>query len=196
MRSILLIFIRNPVLGKVKTRLASSVGDAEALRVYQLLLERTRRAASGFGGERWLFYSDFVPAGADAWPGDLFQKYPQAAGALGERLEAAFHQAFEAGAGKVLVIGSDCPALDAALLEQAEQALDAADVVIGPTFDGGYYLLGLRQPSYALFQDIAWSTELVRAQTEAKAQAAGLRVALLPTLADIDTEADLLAANL
>ena len=187
--NVLLIFIRNPQLGKVKTRLARTVGDVEALRIYNLLLDRTRRAAQGVAARRWLFYTDFIPS-ADNWPESDFQKKIQHPGDLGERMESAFREAFLAGAHKALIIGSDCPELSGALLQQAFDALDHADFVIGPTPDGGYYLLGMKQLESSVFQDIEWSTETVRSKTQEKINAAGLTCAELPVLADLDTEED------
>jgi uncharacterized protein len=185
----LLIFIRNPTLGKVKTRLARTVGDAEALRVYGLLLEATRAAAVGVEAERWLFYSDFVDEN-DAWPAAFFHKKIQSAGDLGARMEAAFRSAFEARARKVLIIGSDCPALDGTMLQRAFDALDQSDFVLGPVPDGGYYLLGMKELAPLLFHDIAWSTETVRAATLEKIALLGKTCHLLPMLSDVDTEED------
>jgi len=189
MKNTLLIFIRNPVLGKVKTRLARSVGDEEALRIYLILLEKTREAALGCNAERWLFYSDYLD-NHDPWSSDLFQKHIQHNGNLGERMEAAFQQAFNAGAEKVLIIGSDCPELSGMGLQQAFELLDTADFVLGPVPDGGYYLIGMKVLEQSVFHDIGWSTETVRETTIKKIQYVGKTVALLPMLSDVDTEAD------
>lgn len=189
MKNTLLIFIRNPQLGKVKTRLARTLGDVEALRIYELLLEKTRIAALGCTAQRWLFYSDFVPE-KDDWPQKDFQKSIQSAGDLGERMEAAFQVAFEAQAQKVLIIGSDCPALSGDILNQAFDLLDTADFVIGPVPDGGYYLIGMKSFSPTVFQQMEWSTESVREKTIEKIVAASQSFALLPMLTDIDTEED------
>lgn len=189
MKNILLIFIRNPVLGKVKTRLARTVGEEEALRIYQILLKKTRAAAQECQVERWLFYSDNVDS-QDQWPADIFQKYLQHNGDLGERMQAAFQQAFDIGAEKVVIIGSDCPELSGQGLQQAFDQLDRADFVIGPVPDGGYYLLGMKTLEPAVFHGIEWSTETVRETTIKKINGVGKSVALLPMLSDVDTEAD------
>ena len=189
MLNVLLIFIRNPQLGKVKTRLARTMGDVEALRIYNLLLDRTRLAAQGVAAERWLFYSDFIPE-KDEWPESDFKKKIQHPGDLGERMEASFREAFAAGAGKALIIGSDCPELSGALLQQAFDVLEHTDFVIGPTPDGGYYLLGMKKLESTVFHDIEWSTETVRSKTLEKIRAAGLTCAELPVLSDLDTEED------
>ncbi|MBX2891125.1 MAG: TIGR04282 family arsenosugar biosynthesis glycosyltransferase [Saprospiraceae bacterium] len=185
----LLIFIRNPQLGKVKTRLARTVGDTEALRVYQILLEKTRVAAQGVQAERWLFYSDFVEKN-DAWPEADFFKKKQADGDLGQRMEQAFRTAFEAGASKAVIIGSDCPELTGEMLQRAFDSLDEADFVLGPAPDGGYYLLGMKRLEPAVFRGIEWSTERVRTLTLEKIRAAGKSCTLLPELSDVDTETD------
>jgi uncharacterized protein len=189
MEDTLLIFIKNPVPGHVKTRLARTVGPEEALRIYRILLDKTRHAALGIALRRWVWYSNEVMPD-DEWSAADFEKYAQQGPDLGARMERAFEQAFRAGARKVLIIGSDCPDIHAGILQQALDTLNEADAVLGPTPDGGYYLLGLRQFDPAFFRDIAWSTEMVLQQTLAVAKRAGLRAALLPALTDIDTEAD------
>ena len=189
MKNTLLIFIRNPQLGKVKTRLSRTLGDAEALRIYKILLEKTHAAALGCEAERCLFYSDFVDE-QDGWSPAFFQKKVQNSGDLGQRMQSAFQQAFESGAQKSIIIGSDCPELSGVVLQRAFDLLDGADFVIGPVPDGGYYLLGMKALESSVFQNIEWSTESVRAKTVAKILAAGKTYALLPMLSDVDTEED------
>ena len=189
MKNTLLIFIRNPQLGKVKTRLARTLGDVEALRIYKILLEKTHAAALGCEAERCLFYSDFVDE-QDGWSPAFFQKKVQNSGDLGQRMQSAFQQAFESGAQKSVIIGSDCPELSGVVLQRAFDLLDEADFVIGPVPDGGYYLLGMKALESSVFQNIEWSTESVRAKTVAKILAAGKTYALLPMLSDVDTEED------
>ncbi len=176
-------------MGKVKTRLARTLGDTEALRIYQILLEKTRAAALDCAANRYLFYSDFMDE-KDTWLPDSFQKEIQHSGDLGERMEAAFQQAFEAGASKVVIIGSDCPQLTGEVLQQAFDLLDAADFVLGPVPDGGYYLIGMKALEASVFYNIEWSTETVRDKTIEKILAVGKTYALLPMLYDVDTEED------
>ncbi|MBK6998112.1 MAG: TIGR04282 family arsenosugar biosynthesis glycosyltransferase [Lewinellaceae bacterium] len=189
MKNTLLIFIRNPQLGKVKTRLAQTLGDEEALRIYQILLKKTRSAALACEAERYLFYSDFVDE-QDDWAPAFFQKKIQHRGDLGARMESAFQQTFESGAKKVIIIGSDCPELSGETLQQAFDLLDTADFVLGPVPDGGYYLLGMKALESSVFHNIEWSTETVRAKTIEKILAVGKSYALLPILSDVDTEED------
>jgi uncharacterized protein len=114
----------------------------------------------------------------------------QLSGSLGVRLHAAFRQHFEEGARRVIMIGSDCPGVDAVLVSRALAMLDEHDLVLGPAHDGGYYLIGLRAPAPHLFQGIAWSTEAVLEQTLARARQLGLDAAILPTLRDVDSASD------
>jgi len=191
----LLIFARHPELGRVKTRLARTIGDAAALAVYKQLLAHTRRAADGLTSAQktvWLAEAVLPPANPAAhWPGYPWQVQP--AGDLGQKMAAAFAQTFAAGALAVAIIGTDCPGLTTAHLAAAFRQLQTHDVVLGPADDGGYYLLGLKALHPALFADKTWSTDSVLAATLADTRRLGLRVTLLPPLRDVDTEADLVA---
>ena len=109
---------------------------------------------------------------------------------MGERMEMAFRSAFEEGAGKVLIIGSDCPELSSAALDAAFDVLNSADFVVGPVLDGGYYLLGMSEMTPSVFHNIAWSTETVLTETLGKIRALGKSFALLPLLTDIDEAGD------
>lgn len=189
MSSVLIVFIKNLRRGYVKTRLARTVGEDVALQIYQYLLDQTRKAAKGVQVRRLLFYSDAVEP-EDAWLETDFEKRVQLGGDLGLRMEQAFREAFAEGAQKTGIIGSDCPALNGAILENAFEELEQNDFVIGPTPDGGYYFLGMRAFEPLVFQNIAWSTETVLAQTMAHIQNLGKTVSLLPVLSDIDTESD------
>jgi uncharacterized protein len=187
----LIIFIRNAQLGKVKTRLAASIGDETALAVYQKLLEHTRNTASEATCDRYVYYSDHINP-EDAWGAGLFKKRVQNGTDLGQRMSNAFEQVLnQSGAQKALIIGSDCPELTPTMIDSAYTALDTHDVVIGPALDGGYYLLGMKQCHPSLFTDMQWSTETVASETIKRAEVAGLSVAQLVTLRDVDELADL-----
>ena len=179
----LIIFIKNPIPGQTKTRLAASVGDERALRMYGRLLDYTREVTLEVDARRMLFYSDRIAA--DDWSAADYDKFVQSGTDLGERMENAFAQAFQSAA-KVLIIGSDCPGLRPLVLEQAFDDLDRDDVVLGPATDGGYYLLGLRRMVPELFRDMEWSVQSVAEETRHRARAAGLTVHDLPTLRDVD----------
>jgi len=126
----------------------------------------------------------------DDWGPQSFQKSIQHPGDLGQRMESAFQQAFEAGARKVVIIGSDCPELNGETLNQAFEALETADFVIGPVPDGGYYLIGMKQLETSVFREMEWSTEAVRAITTERILALGKTFTLLPMYGDVDTEED------
>ena len=186
--SALLIFIKNAEKGKVKTRLAQSVGDDKALQIYQALLGYTRSIALNIDADRLLFYSNFVDQN-DAWPNDQFHKLVQTGSDLGARMQQGFVNAL-AKHQKAVIIGSDCATLTVEIVQQAFQALDQYDYVIGPAQDGGYYLLGMSQPSPSLFEDMAWSTDQVLPTTLNRIQQLQRNYFLLPELSDIDYAED------
>ena len=191
----LLVFAREPVLGKVKTRLAAGIGVEEALVVYRELLALTAAAVVAAQVPATVWLAD-APTGADPlqsrpeWPGLPWRVQP-ATGALGARMAQAFVEALGAGAGRVVIIGTDCPGLNAGLLHQAFDRLLDHDLVVGPADDGGYYLLGMKQLHPELFDNKTWSTATVLPDTLADAARLGLRVARLPTLHDVDSDQDL-----
>ena len=194
----LLVFARVPALGRVKSRLAAGVGQPAALAVYRELLAITNTAIVEAGVPATVWLADTataMPTAAETheWAAHAARCQPE--GDLGARMTTAFATAFAAGAGRVAIIGTDCPGLRASHLHQAFAALETADVVLGPATDGGYYLLGLRQPQPELFQHKTWSTDSVLADTVADARRLGLRVALLPELRDVDDAEDLAAWN-
>ena len=194
----LLVFARVPALGRVKSRLAAGVGPPAALAVYRELLAITNAAIVAAGVPATVWLADTVgpePSATEAQEWAAHAAHCQPEGDLGERMTTAFAAAFAAGASRVAIIGTDCPGLRARHLTQAFAALDNAEVVLGPATDGGYYLLGLRQPQPALFANKAWSTESVLADTLADARHLGLRVALLTELRDLDNAEDLAAWN-
>lgn len=185
----LIIFVKNPTLGKVKTRLAASIGDEAALAVYHNLLDHTRDVAEQVAAERCLFYDTEITE-QDAWSTKHYSKAVQADGDLGARMKAAFAQTLEK-IDKAIIIGSDCPEISAEVIEKAFKRLELADVVIGPTLDGGYYLLGIKELHAFLFDDMVWSTETVLEETIQRIQKKNLLYTKMPTLSDLDYEADL-----
>jgi rSAM/selenodomain-associated transferase 1 len=177
----LIIFIKNPEKGKVKTRLAKDIGDDGALRIYEQLLAHTRSITQDFPAEKFLFYADY-PNWNDAWNIGTYHKRIQQGDDLGARMAAAFEAVFEEGHNHAIIIGSDCYELTAE--------------IIGPAHDGGYYLLGMKSLHPALFANIPWSTESVLARTTFILQEMGLSCHLLPTLHDLDTAEDLARSGL
>ncbi|HEU4561796.1 MAG TPA: TIGR04282 family arsenosugar biosynthesis glycosyltransferase [Longimicrobium sp.] len=191
----ILLFVRAPELGRVKTRLAAEIGARAALRVYRRLAEHAVAEARAVGDDVALRIH-FTPANAGeavrTWLGGEGAAYlPQADADLGGRMRAAFEAAFSEGHRRVVIIGSDLPGLTAELLRDAFAGLDHHPAVIGPAEDGGYYLLGLREMIPELFHGIPWSTGEVFGRTMAKLRSLGITPARLPALGDVDVAADL-----
>jgi rSAM/selenodomain-associated transferase 1 len=188
----LVVFVKHPAPGAVKTRLAAAVGPAAAAELYRALAEHALASTTPARGEyERLVFFDPPPARAQmrAWlPG--VRLLAQSEGDLGARLSDATARAFARGASRVAVVGTDAPGLARDTVVAALDALDGADVAIGPTEDGGYYLLALRRPRPELFAAVAWSTPSVAADTRARAAAVGLVVHELPALRDVDTLED------
>jgi rSAM/selenodomain-associated transferase 1 len=191
----LIVFLKYPEPGAVKTRLASALGAETAAALYRVLAEEVLELTVPRAGEyETLVYFD-PPGAAEAmraWlPG--LRLRPQCTGDLGVRMATAFAQAFERGARRAAIIGTDAPAVTRETVAGALGALDEANVVVGPAEDGGYYLLALDAPHRELFENVAWSTSTVLEETRARAAAAGLRVRELNRLGDIDTLEDVRA---
>lgn len=176
----------------MKTRLAAELGDHAALEIYRELGARVIDAARRASGCRVTVA--FTPSHAGEatrlWLRDGVDYEPQAEGDLGARLAAAIDARLGAGAERVVVIGTDCPEANERVIDTAFAALDDADVVIGPAVDGGYYLIGMRRLHVELFVGIPWSSEKTLQRSLEAARSSGLRVSLLPELADVDTAAD------
>lgn len=187
---VILIFIKNPQLGQVKTRLADSVGPACALQIYQQLLELTQKVTAQIDCSRQLWYSQFIDKN-DGWDSSQFEKKQQQGQDLGRRMGHAFEEAFAEGFERAVIIGSDCAELTAEIIQAAFSELKNHDVVIGPSQDGGYYLLGMKKRYPTLFEHIDWSTSTVYDDTVARIQELNLSYSNLPMLNDIDTEEDL-----
>ncbi|MFZ1256273.1 MAG: TIGR04282 family arsenosugar biosynthesis glycosyltransferase [Saprospiraceae bacterium] len=184
--SALIIFIKNPIRSQVKTRLAKSIGDAEALNVYIELLKITQTLASGFVGKKYLYYSDFIDLN-DTWNSLEYNKRLQEGNNLGERMSKAM-QAILKEHQKALIIGSDCPYLRMETFFSAYQLLESQDCVIGPAKDGGYYLLGLREWLPSLFENKTWSSSNLLKETLLTLNQLGKRFKMLEELEDIDTQ--------
>jgi uncharacterized protein len=186
----LIIFVRNPVEGRVKTRLAAGVGPAKALAVYRQLLAHTCDVSLQIDCTRYVYYADFLNE-RDLWARPQFQKRQQQGVNLGQRMANAFKEVL-ARHHQAVIIGSDCYELAPVHLRQSFSLLSQNDVVIGPATDGGYYLLGLRCFEASLFEYIDWSSDQVLRQTLAKTETLRLSHALTECLPDVDTEEDLL----
>src|SRR5204863_47529 len=133
------------------------------------------------------FSPDNAGSEIECWRRENWTCRPQGAGPLGQRLRSAFEQAFSSGASRVAIIGSDCPAVTVQDIDEAWKSLRTHDVVLGPASDGGYWLIGSNRPLPQLFEDIAWSTEKVFAETIARVRRGGLSVRILRELSDVET---------
>ncbi len=182
--------MKNPQFGKVKTRLAATVGEQEALRIYLKLLERTREVTLPLAVDKTVCYTPDVLVD-DLWNNEHYQKTRQSDGNLGERMQQSFAAGFAQGYQRVCIIGSDCYELSTEVIEEAFEQLNAHDVVIGPSTDGGYYLLGMNRLHATFFTDKVWSTASVKEDTVRDAKRMNLRWFELPTLTDVDEEDDL-----
>jgi uncharacterized protein len=191
MKNALIIFVRKPELGKVKTRLAADIGDDRALQVYIELLKHTHAVTCNLCCDKYVYYSESTVED-DMWENTIFRKASQKGEGLGERMMAAFSDLFKNGYTKVVIIGSDCPALSTDIIESAFQELNVYNAVIGPSADGGYYLLGLTELLSGLFYNKQWSTASVLQDTITSITSLNKSYFLLPVLADIDTAGDLL----
>lgn len=159
-KDLIIIFTRNPELGKCKTRLAATVGDQVALNIYNFLLDHTKRITKGLNIRKWVCYSDNIWEN-DIWDSQVYEKKVQSGNDLGERMANAFMDGFNAGHEKIIIIGSDMYDLNENDLLEAFNFLDHHDYVIGPAIDGGYYLLGMKVFKPALFNNKIWGTETV-----------------------------------
>ena len=186
--TLLLIFTRNPELGKCKTRLAKTIGDENALSVYKMLLEHTVNITKDLDCDKAVYYSVKVRE-KDYWDATIYQKHQQYGEDLGIRMRNAFSNAFKSGYKKVLIVGSDLYDLTPKHIEQAINKLDANDVVIGPALDGGYYLLGMKELHENVFINKNWGTETVRKDTLENLK--NKKVSLLEILNDIDVFDDI-----
>ena len=196
MKKGLIVFAREPLPGEVKTRLAATVGDRVAAELYEQMLQDVLEAVQQLNGVNLVVYWSCKEQSLP----ELAKKYHcssriQRSGDLGQRMQAAFAEMFADGCKVCCIIGSDAPDLPLPYIVEAYQllAVPETDVVFGPSRDGGYYLLGLRQLLPQLLMDIPWSSAAVLERSLAVAREAGLTTVLLPEWQDIDTVEDLQA---
>ncbi len=185
---LIMVFVRNSELGRVKTRLAKSIGDQAALETYKILSKHTSKIISEIDSDQLIFYSDKIQDN-DIWTATNCKKQIQTKGDLGQKMLAAFQYGFSLGYQKILIIGSDLYSLRPKHIESAFEQLENYDVVIGPALDGGYYLLGLNFIIPKIFKQKQWSTSSVLKETLSDLKE--FNVNLLEPLNDIDTYEDL-----
>lgn len=184
----LLIFTRNPELGKVKTRLAKTIGDQKALEIYKDLLLHTMKVTKNLDCDKFVFYDKKIEI-SDLWTAILYKKRIQSGVDLGVRMHNAFQQLFKLGYENCIIVGSDLPDLQNLHINEAFSKLKFNDVVIGPADDGGYYLLGLKKMIPSLFKNKNWGTDTVLSNTLKDLE--NYKIEFTETLNDIDTFEDL-----
>jgi hypothetical protein len=184
----LIVFTRNPELGKCKTRLAATIGDDSALAVYKFLLQHTVAITANLKADKFVFYSEDIHKN-DFWNPEFFRKKLQTGQDLGDRMGNAFSEILNMGYEKAVIIGSDMYDLEQSDLENAFNMLDASDFVLGPATDGGYYLLGLKQLNKNIFRNKNWGTKTVLKDT--LDDLTKENVGLLKERNDIDTFEDI-----
>jgi rSAM/selenodomain-associated transferase 1 len=189
-KNLLIIFAKNPILGKAKTRLAASIGEKKALVIYKKLIEKTANIIGELSIEKELYYSDFIEKN-DVWNNKVTRKKTQRGKSLGERMENAFKKGFAEGYKNIVIIGTDLWDLETLEIEKAFESLEKNEGVIGPAQDGGYYLLGLSKWNPTVFQNKKWGTSTVLNETLACFD--NKIVDNLKTKNDIDTIEDLRA---
>ncbi len=189
-KNLIIIFAKNPIPGKVKTKLAREIGDERALQVYLQLLEHTHKVAHDVSADKQVFYSDCLEE-FDILDYFKFSKKLQEGQDYGEKMHNAMKSAFDEGYEHVVILGSDCIELSNRLVEEAFEALKNVDCVLGPATDGGYYLIGLKVLQDFLFQDKTWNNPDMLLDTLLDLQNAQMSYHLLPTLNDIVSKQDL-----
>jgi rSAM/selenodomain-associated transferase 1 len=186
-KELLIVFVKNIKLGKVKTRLAKSIGNEGAFEVYKHLVEITEEATQKVKHEKHIYFSDVIID--EKWPNT--PKFVQKGADLGEKMQNAFEKGFSDGYKKIILIGSDLPDISATIIQKGFDQLNNSEIVFGPAEDGGYYLVGMTKKCYSIFTDKQWSTENLLAVTLAELKENKIGVSLLETLNDIDTIDDL-----
>jgi rSAM/selenodomain-associated transferase 1 len=188
----LIVFLKAPRPGIVKTRLAAQLDAEAATAIHEVLVTRTLAAVrrARLGAIEIRLTPDDATNEIARWMQPEWQIRPQGDGDLGARMTRALRDAFNEGRSPVVVIGTDCPALEPSDIRSALDALAQHDLVLGPATDGGYWLIGMRVWVPQVFERIPWSTPAVLATTRSRAETAGLRTVLLRQLADVDTLED------
>jgi rSAM/selenodomain-associated transferase 1 len=196
----LMVFTRYPEPGKTKTRLIPVLGETGAANLHRLMAQKAIARGISLQNSRRLSVEIHHTGGSQQqmqdWLGSDIIYQNQIDGDLGARMTAAFQKSFNSGVDKAVIIGTDCPGLKAEIIAQAFDKLSQHDLVLGPAKDGGYYLIGLGRSIPELFRGINWGSSEVFAATRAIAQKLDLKIAYLPTLADIDLPEDLLKLDM
>lgn len=190
-KELVIVFVKNIKLGKVKTRLAKTIGNQGAFEVYKELVNITEKATSQVKVDKRIYFSDVIIE--EKWKG--FEKFEQSGVDLGARMKNAFTKGFKDGYERIVLIGSDLPDIKATHIENGLDALKTSDVVFGPAVDGGYYLIGLSKIHYCVFDNKPWSQSNLLETTLEDLKSTNINYSILETLNDIDTFEDLTASE-
>lgn len=187
----IIIFQKNLIHGKVKTRLAATIGDQKAFEIYKDLVAFTYKQSIGVkDADIWVFFSDGFEEIDEGFQEHITAKMVQDGDDLGQRMQNAFATIFSMGYSNAVLMGTDCPEITPETIETALDSLEKHEVVVGPALDGGYYLIGMNNLYPQLFWQMPWSTENVFPLTLETIYQNNLSHYLLPVLSDIDTEED------
>jgi len=186
--NLLIIFTKNPELGKVKTRLAKTIGDQAALDIYHELIKHTQKVCATIAFDKAVYYSSKIDNN-DTWNNANYFKHVQKGSDLGEKMFNAFKDGFTKGYQNIIIIGTDLFTLTANDIAEAFTKLQTKNYVFGPAKDGGYYLIGMKKQNKSLFQNIAWSTSTVLSTSLARISENSYNLITLKN--DIDTIDDL-----
>ena len=190
-KTLVIVFVKNIKLGKVKTRLAKTIGNQGAFEVYTELVKLTETATTHMQADKRIYFSETILD--DQWMG--FSKYTQEGEDLGARMKNAFQDGFNDGYERIVLIGSDLPDITATHINAGLEALQHSPVVFGPAVDGGYYLIGLSKLQNSVFNDKPWSASHLLEVTLDELKTLEVPFELLDTLNDIDTFEDLTASS-
>jgi len=188
-KNLLIIFVKNIKLGKVKTRLAKTVGNENAFTIYSALVEVTEKATLKVDVDKRIYFSDAIVN--KKWPNDF--KTVQKGVNLGERMSNAFQDGFSDGYENIILIGSDLPNISSEIIDLGLKELEEKEIVFGPAEDGGYYLIGMSKLHNCVFENKAWSTSSLLDYTLSELKRKNIEASLIETLNDIDTFEDLQA---
>jgi hypothetical protein len=190
-KNLLIVFVKNIILGKVKTRLAKTIGDVGAFNIYSELFAITERASQKVAVDRHIYFSDvIIPS---KWEKD--QKFVQEGEDLGKRMQQAFEYGFENGYENIILIGSDLPNISEEIITSGFKQLENHEVVFGPAHDGGYYLIGLSAMNSSIFRNKPWSQSTLLDVTLQELSEQQASISLLKSLNDIDTFEDLIQSD-
>ncbi len=192
MKDLLILYVKNPIPGKVKTRLAADIGTRNAVEVYRRLLKISKEALQGIKYDIWISFDSHIDTN-NIWVDTDYKLIVQPEGDLGKKMENDFRRAFSKGYNRVCLLGSDIYDINSQIINTAFDKLISNDSVIGPSYDGGYYLIGFIEKAFhrSFFEDIEWSTNQVYGSTINKFQIKKISTVTLPFLHDIDTIEDL-----